>query len=252
MTKEVGHVRTTVADVMTRAVVSVSPSTPFREIVRRMHEHRVSAVPVVDRDEHLLGIVSEGDLILKEDPGLGGSPRLLEGPHRRLDRSKAAGLRASELMSVPVHTIRPNADLGNAARTLHLKAVKRLPVVDPKSGRLVGILSRSDLLKVYLRDDAEIAEEISEHIIRRTLWLEPGVIRITVRDGLVTAHGQLERKALLPSLERLILDVPGVAGFESRLTFPDDDPLAPPSANTDATASEIYTPWSSLTKALRW
>jgi CBS domain-containing protein len=243
-------VRSTVEDVMTRTVVSIEPSTPFREIIRAMHEHRVSALPVVDREHRLVGLVSEADLILKKDPGLEGSPHLLERQHRKLDRSKAAGLRASELMSSPVHTIAANAELSDAARTLHLKAVKRLPVVDPRSGRLVGILSRSDLLKVYLRDDAEIADEITERVIRRTLWLEPGVIRISVRNGEVTAEGQLEREALLPSLERMILEVPGVVSFESRLTFPDEDPHE--SANADSSPSEIYTPWSSLTKALRW
>jgi CBS domain-containing protein len=227
----------TVSDVMTRTVVSVDAFTPFKDIVRRMQEYRVSAVPVVDEDHRLLGLVSEGDLILKEDPELEGDARLFEGVHRRHDRSKAAGLVASEVMSSPVITIGPAASLGEAARLMHRKAIKRLPVIDPDDGTIVGIVSRPDLLKVFLRDDDEIATEIREDVIRRTLWIDPDTIRVMARDGIVTVEGQVERRSLIPIIERLVLSTEGVIAFENRLSYLTDD-TAPP--------SDLPLPWTSL------
>jgi CBS domain-containing protein len=226
----------TVADVMTRKVVAVDAFAPFKDIVRKMQEFRVSAVPVVDEDGRIMGVVSEGDLILKEDPELEGGAHLFEGIHRRHDRSKAAGLIASQLMSVPVITVSPDASLGEAARLMHRKAVKRLPVVD-EDGRIQGIVSRTDLLKVFLRDDAEIAAEIREDVIRRTLWIEPDTIRVMVRDGVVTLEGQLERRSLIPLLERLVLGVEGVVAVKDRLTYVSDD---------SSRGSELPLPWTPL------
>ncbi len=198
----------TVSDVMTRTVVSVDAFTPFKEIVRRMQEYRVSAVPVVDEDHLVLGVVSEGDLILKEDADLEGEPRVLDGAQRRHDRSRAAGRVAAELMTAPAITIGPDATLGEAARLMHHRAVKRLPVVDPAEGTILGIVSRADLLKVFLRDDAEIARELREDVIRRTLWIDPDTIRIVVRDGIVTMEGQVEHRELRSFIERFVLSRP--------------------------------------------
>jgi CBS domain-containing protein len=230
-----------VADVMTRTVVSVNAFTPFKDIVRRMHEFRVSAVPVVDEDDKLLGLVSEGDLILKEDPELEGEPHLFEGVHRRHDRSKAAGLLASEVMTAPAITIGPDASLGEAARLMHHRAVKRLPVVD-EDGTVLGIVSRPDLLKVFLREDAEIAREIRDDVVRRTLWIDPDTIRVVVRDGVVTMEGQVERHSLIPVIERLVLSTEGVVAFENHLSYMTDD--ATP-------ASEIPLPWTALVPKVR-
>ncbi|HSJ50266.1 MAG TPA: CBS domain-containing protein [Actinomycetota bacterium] len=233
----------TVSDVMTRAIVSVNAFTPFKDIVRLMQEYRVSAVPVVDEDDRVMGLVSEGDLILKEDPDLEGEPRLLEGVHRRHDRSKAAGLIASELMSAPVVTVGPDASLAEAARLMHQRTVKRLPVVDPENGAILGIVSRTDLLKVFLRDDAEIAAEIRDDVIRRTLWIDPDTIRVVVRDGVVSIKGQVERRSLIPVIERLVLSTEGVVAFEPELSYLADD---------TAPSTDLPMPWTALvTKARR-
>jgi len=230
-----------VSDVMTRAVVSVDALTPFKDIVRRMQVHRVSAVPVVDEDGCVLGLVSEADLILKEDPELANAPRVFEGVHRRRDRSKAAGLVASEVMSAPVITIAPEASIEEAARLMHRRSVKRVPVVDPDTGRIVGIVSRTDLLKVFLRDDEEIAREIREDVVRRTLWIDPDTIRVVVRAGVVTVEGQIERRSLIPVLERLVLSTEGVVAFAKNLTYlTDDTPPVDPS-----------TPWTTLVPQAR-
>jgi CBS domain-containing protein len=110
---------------------------------------------------------------------------------------------------------------------MHRREVKRLPVVDASDGRIVGIVSRADLLKVFLRSDEDIAHEIREDVIRRTLWIDPATIRIVVRSGIVTAEGQVERRSLIAVLERLVLATEGVVAFESRLGYAADD-ITPP------------------------
>jgi len=238
----------TVSHVMTPGVVTVDALAPFKEVVRLMQEHRVSALPVVDTDGVLVGIVSEGDLILKEDPELGGGGHLFESRRHAKDRSKAAGKSAYELMSTPVISVAPDASLGEAARKMHRAEVKRLPVVDAH-GHLVGIVSRADLLRVFvgivsradllrvfLREDAEIALEIRDDVIRRTLWIDPDTIRIVVREGVVTMQGQIERRSLLPILERLVASIEGVVAVDDRLSYAVDD-TAP---------GDLPTPWSVL------
>lgn len=225
----------TVSDVMTRDVVTVDALAPFKEVVRLMQEHRVSALPVVDEDDVLLGIVSEGDLILREDPGLAGGGHMFESRHRAKDRAKAAGDLAHELMTSPVISVAPDAPLGEAARLMHRNEVKRLPVVTAE-GRLVGIVSRADLLRVFLRDDAAIAKEIREDVIRRTLWIDPDTIRVVVREGVVTLQGQVERRSLLPIVERLVASVEGVVAVNDRLSYAADD-TAP---------GEMPTPWTAI------
>lgn len=226
----------TVADVMTRGVVVVHPQTPFKEIVRRMHEARVSGLPVLGQDGRPIGIVSEADLILKEEPELDEAARLFEGRHRRTDRQKAAGLVAREVMTSPVVTIGPTASLGEAARVMHRRGIKRLPVVD-EEGRLVGILTRSDLLTVFLREDADIEREVRGDVIRRTLWIDPDTVKVSVREGVVRLEGQLERRSLIPVLERLVGSVDGVVGVELALSYGVDDTVASP---------EIPLPWTAV------
>jgi CBS domain-containing protein len=217
----------TVSDVMTRTVVVVHVSAPFKDVVRRMHDYRVSAVPVVDDDERLVGIVSEADLILKEDPELDEGAHLFERRHRRHDREKAAGLVAEELMTTPVVTVAPDATLGDAARLMHRKGVKRLPVVSGDD-RILGICSRADLLKVFLRGDADIEHEVREDVVRRTLWIDPDTVRVSVHDGVVRLEGQLERRSLIPVLEGLVASVEGVVGIDDHLSHVVDDTLATP------------------------
>jgi len=229
------EMKPTVADVMSRGVVTVDALAPFKEVVRLMQEHKVSALPVTDEDGALLGIVSEGDLILKEDPGLEGPGRRFESRHRSSDRAKAAGMRAHELMTAPVISVGPEAPIGEAARRMHRGQVKRLPVVDAE-GHLLGIVSRVDLLKVFLRTDEEIAREIRDDVIRRTLWIDPDTIRVVVRDGIVTMQGQVERRSLLPIVDRLVRSIEGVVAVNDRLSYAADDTVP----------GEMPTPWTAL------
>jgi CBS domain-containing protein len=227
----------TVRDVMTSTVVVVEGSAPFKEVVRRMQEHRVSALPVVDSEGRLVGLVSAGDLILKEDPLLDSEVRLLEGRHRRSDRQKAAGRIASELMTSPVVTIGPEASLGEAARLMHRNMIKRLPVTE-LDGRILGIVSRANLLKVFLREDAEIAHEVTEDIIRRTLWIDPATIQVVVEDGVVSLDGQIERRSLIAVLVGLVDAVEGVVGVDEHLSHLMDDTVP---------SNGLSLPWTAIT-----
>jgi CBS domain-containing protein len=222
---------------MTRTVVVVRESTPFKELVRRMRERGVSAIPVVDEDDRPLGVVSQADLILKEDPFLEGDARLFEPRHRRVERAKHSAGTAGALMTSPVVTIAPDASLGDAARLMTRRGVKRLPVVGP-DGRLMGIVSRSDLLKVFLRSDADIVRVIREDVIRRTLWMDPFAIRVVVHEGVAALEGQVERRSLIAVLVGLVRGIDGVVDVENRLSFLVDD-IAP--------SADLPLPWASLT-----
>lgn len=208
-----------VRDVMTTTVVLVDESVGFKDIVRRMEDSGVSALPVVDAAGHLVGIISEADLLLKEEHARephGG--HLLDGRRRRTERAKAEGLLAAQLMTAPVITIGPEASLGQAARLMHEKRVKRLPVVEER-GKVVGIVSRADLLKVFMRPDEEIRQEVVGDVLARMLSIGPDRVRATVRDGVVTVEGLVERRSLIPFLTGLVRGVDGVVGVEEGLRY---------------------------------
>ena len=207
----------TVDKVMTRKVVTASPSTSYKELARRMSEHAVSALPVVDLvgDEgRLVGIVSEDDLLAKRGP----DPwRYLEARSRG-DDARAEALTAAELMTSPAITVRAEESLVQAARLMHRKRVKRLPVISSK-GRLVGIVSRGDLVKAFLRSDESIRQEVRNDVLVRTLHLDPAAVEVTVEEGVVKLEGELESKRLVAVLRRLVRGIEGVVGIEDRLTF---------------------------------
>jgi CBS-domain-containing membrane protein len=146
-----------------------------------------------------------------------------------VQRVKAAGDSAAELMTAPAVTIGPDATVTEAARLLHRHGIKRLPVVDP-AGPLLGIVSRADLLKVFLRSDAEIGQEIRQEVLLRAMWVNPDTVTVKVRDGVVTLTGQLERRSLIPIAVRLVRGLDGVVDVVDRLTFEvDDSPITVPS-----------------------
>jgi CBS domain-containing protein len=211
-----------VKDLMTTPVVTVEPTTPFKEIVARLAQHRVSAVPVVDNDNRVLGVVSEADLLLKEefpDPDL--DIPLWWSKRNRLERAKAAASVARDLMTVAVVAIAPEATAAEAARRMHTAGVKRLPVVE--RGRLVGILSRGDLVKVFNRSDAAIRREIIEDVIVSQFMMAPSRFFLHVTDGVVVLQGRVERRSLLPYVVRAVQEVEGVIRVENRLAYDLDD-----------------------------
>ncbi|MFF7474643.1 CBS domain-containing protein [Streptomyces sp. NPDC008092] len=199
-----------VSDVMTRTVAAVGRRAPFKEIVRLMRDRQVSALPVIEGAGRVVGVVSEADLLaneeLRDDPD--AAYLQLRQP---VDVAKADALTAGDLMSLPAITVRPDATLSEAAGTMAREGVKRLPVVD-EAGLLTGIVSRGDLLKVFLRGDAEIADEVRREI---GSYLAPSpAVRVEVSDGVVTLAGRIHDTALVPVAARLVRTVEGVVDVE--------------------------------------
>lgn len=212
-----------VSDVMTTEVICVSRDTPYKELVRLLLDRGVSALPVVDDRRRVVGIVSEADLLLKEElpPETEEAP-LLERKRQRIQRAKAHGVVAADVMTAPVASIGQHTSVAEAARRMHAKGVKRLPV-DDVFGRLVGIVSRSDLLRVFLRPDEDIRREVVEDVIGRDLLMDPDRFQVEVRDGVVALRGEVERRSLIPVLVRAVYGVDGVVRVDDRLGFEVDD-----------------------------
>ena len=208
----------TVADVMTRNVVAVGPDTDFKTCVRRIQEHQVSALPVVDGDRKLVGIVSEADLLAKERRR-GERRRLFVGSEAD---GQAAGRTAGQVMTSPAICIAPDASIPQAARLMHREAVKRLPVVDA-NGVVVGIVSRADLLKTYVRGDDAIKRDIVGDVITRALFLDPKSVDVEVSNGVVKLSGELETRSLCRLLIEMAQRVEGTVAVESKLKWRFDD-----------------------------
>ena len=209
----------TVQDVMSALPVSVSKTASFREIAARLRECRVSAFPVLDADGKVIGVVSEADLLVKE--AVADEPHviwgLLAGIVHHGARAKAGAVTAAELMTSPAVTIGPDDTVEHAARLMYDRKVKRLPVID-QAGRPVGIISRSDVLAVFDRTDAEIREEIVSQVI--TGRSEPSWYSVIVKDGVVTLEGTPETIAIGRNLVRRARRVQGVIGVRDRLVYP--------------------------------
>ncbi|HEU4420968.1 MAG TPA: CBS domain-containing protein [Pilimelia sp.] len=215
--------RRKVRDVMTKKVVSVRQAAPFRDIVDVLTRAGISAVPVVDGDGRVLGVVSEADLLAKVEFADGtDEPRFFEGRRHRVTRQKATGTVAGELMSAPVVTIGADVSIVEAAKLLESAGVKRLPVVDDE-GRLVGIVSRRDLLSVFLRPDTEIRTEIRTEILGKLLRIDPVQVHVTVADGHVTLTGELECKSLTSLAAHLVERVDGVVHVTNQIRYQRDD-----------------------------
>ena len=212
-----------VRDVMTTEVVTAEPSTPFKELAARLAQHRISAVPVVDADRRVLGIVTEADLLLKQEhPDPKATVSLIWTRRRRQERAKAAAAVAAKLMTAPAVTVPPTATVTEAARRMHTARVKRLPVVDER-GQLLGIVSRADLLKVFTRPDEAIRSEIINDVIVGDLMMNPSRFLIHVDDGVVVLEGEAEHRSLIPYLVRAVHHVEGVVRVENKLSFDVDD-----------------------------
>jgi CBS domain-containing protein len=212
-------VTVTVKDVMTSNVVAVREYAEYKEIIAVMRRRHVSAFPVLDDQDRVVGVVSEADLLLKEAYAdrPSGSPR---GLLRRKDRAKAAAMTAGGLMTSPPVTVAPEATVAKAARVMHGERAKRLPVVDA-AGRLVGIVSRVDLLGVYDRPDEEIRDEIVSRVIADAFCLDPFAFEVTVASGVVTIAGHAESLSAAENLLDGVWDVAGVVDVRDRLSYPD-------------------------------
>jgi len=212
----------TVGDVMTTSVVTVQGSTPLKQVAEALVERGISGVPVVDEAGAVLGVVSEGDLLLKESgPGVVRKHRLgrLLGDQKALQarEQKLKATTAGEAMTSPAITIRPNQTLAEAARLMTGRQVNRLVVVDDE--KLVGIVTRADLVRAFVRADDELANTIREEVLLRIMWLDPAGFRVHVAHGVATIDGHVEHRSTAEAIESAIAMVPGIVGVDADITW---------------------------------
>lgn len=198
----------TVSDVMTHTAVAIGSEASFKEIVELLDQWKVSALPVLAGEGRVVGVVSEADLLPKEEfrDTDEGEPT---------ERAKAGAVSAGELMSTPAVTVHADATIAEAARIMARRHVKRLPVVDGV-GVLQGVVSRGDLLKVFLRSDEEIADEI-RHTVLGHLPVT-SALTVGVAEGVVTLGGPLPDRTLVPVVARAVRAVEGVVDIRIELT----------------------------------
>jgi len=218
--------QTTVADVMTRTVMAIGENAQFKEIVEAMRAAHVSALPVLDSEDHVIGVVSEGDLLVKEAAAAGQHG----ARHQRhtAGADKATEVLAAGLMTQPAVTIGRDATVAEAASLMSARRVKRLPVVDDW-GHLTGIVSRADVLTVFSREDSDICAEVTDIVIRK-FALDPHTVEVTVRSGIVTVTGQADIPASVPYMLDDIRHVEAVVDVRDRLSCPGRLSTAPRSA----------------------
>lgn len=210
----------TVGNLMTKSVVTVREDATFRELVQLMHECRVSALPVVDLAGVIVGVVSEADLLVKEDPDV-LVPRFFDRRVRRIERGKAVAVIARDLMTAPAVTVSVDAEVPDAAHLMRERDVKRLFVTDA-AGEVVGVVSRADLLLAFLRPDTEVAEDVEE-LLRHEASVIPGTFQVRVEDGVVHAEGKVEQRTAEPELVAAIRAIEGVVGVDAHVTWEYDD-----------------------------
>jgi len=204
-----------VRELMTEDVVSVRPDASLREAAALLTEHRISGLPVVMDAGEVVGDLSEADIVAKASGGTGHGGLLSWLFDPVIGEEKVAARTVGEAMSSPVTTISPTRPVHEAARTMISEGVNRLPVVE--KGRLVGILTRADIVRAFTRDDSALAAEIRDDILRRTFWIEPGSVAATVVDGRVTLKGEVETEADTEMLPIFVSRVPGVLSVHAEL-----------------------------------
>jgi CBS domain-containing protein len=220
-----------VRDVMSRSVVTVQRSTPLKDVAQALIDNNISGLPVIDADGAVLGVVSEADLLVKE-----GGPDAIR--HRRLARFrgestgsraqavKLGAITAADAMTAPAITITSGRPLHEAAAIMTARRVNRLPVVD--DGQLVGIISRADLVRAYVRSDDELARTIRQDVILKILWLDPALFTVVVKNGVASISGRVERRSTAEMIEQSVRMVPGVVDVYAAVSWSIDDKTLEP------------------------
>jgi CBS domain-containing protein len=214
----------TVADVMTYGAVSATADTPYRDLVDLLEMRSVNAVPIVDSFERVIGVVSASDLLHKiEFAGGADPPRIFESRRHRRDRRRAAGSVAEELMSSPVITVSKGTPVADAARLMEETGVRRLPVIDDL-GRLIGMVTNRDLLKVFLRPDDHIKRQIVVDILSDVDGDgTTSVVSVEANEGAVLLTGELERRTTVEALTSRVEAIDGVVSVDNQIEWRVDD-----------------------------
>lgn len=223
----------TVGSVMTSPVVSVGPDVPLKEVALLLIDNRISGVPVVDPAGAVLGVVSEADFLVKEQ----GADAI---PHRPLARffgesrrsqaqlAKLAAVTAADAMTAPAVTIDSRRRISEAAALMTARRMNRLPVVD--DGQLVGIVTRADLVRAYVRSDDDLARTIRDEVLLRVLWLDPALFAVDVADGVASVSGAVPRRSTAEMIEHLVAMVPGIVDVHADVSWATDDSHVKPSS----------------------
>ncbi|MEW2582941.1 CBS domain-containing protein [Streptomyces virginiae] len=207
-----------VADLMSDEVVSVAPSTAFKDVAKLLAQYDISGVPVLDDEDRVVGVVSQTDVVARAARDSVAPPQ-----NGTTFRPPTAG----EVMSAPAVTVHADETAADAARLMTRRGIERLPVVDVED-RLVGIVTRRDLLRLFLRPDAEIRRRITDDVLGDLLDVPAGDVDVHVVDGIVTLNGQVERRSQLPVLLSLAEHIDGVVAVASRVTARTDDTTGSP------------------------
>jgi CBS domain-containing protein len=204
---------------MTRDPITVAPDADFKQIERLLAQHHVGGLPVVDAEGRPLGVVSETDLVLKTEAAL-AAPAVI-GARARRQRSKAAATTAQGLMTAPPISVEPGKRLAAAARLMRQHAVNQLLVVG--EGRLLGVVSRGDLLKSFLRADEDIRDDVVQGVIHGIMWLNPVEFEVSVIEGVVDISRVIERRSHVEILIDLVRGVEGVVAVRPAVSYRLDD-----------------------------
>jgi CBS domain-containing protein len=207
----------TIKDIMSTRVVTVRGDTPFKEMAAMLGRTRVSAFPVTDEAGKIIGIVSEGDMLIKE-ADQAGHPGLFTGLRRSREHERAAGVTAADVMTRAPVTIGPDESVERAAFLMYDHGIKRLPVVDG-AGHLAGIVSRADVLSVFDRPDEEIRRDIIQELLLRSFLVDPQHLGVTVDNGVVTLSGRPESEHLGRQIAEAVQHVDGVVAVHDQLAY---------------------------------
>ncbi len=222
-----------IQEIMTRETISVAPETSLKDVARLLVANRISGVPVCAADGTVLGVVSEADILRKLE---GVSPELsrpIAWLSRKLDGEleKIGAGTAGEAMSSPARTAGPNDQVPEVARLMVDCRINRVPVVS--DGRIVGIVSRADLVRAFIRSDEEIEHDIREGVLLREMLLEPGVVAVSVDQGRVALSGTVQSQADADAIDHRVRRIPGVLALTNDLRW------SPPNSRR----TPVHTAW---------
>ena len=215
-----------VSELMTEKVLTIGPEAPIKDVAAILVANGISGLPVCDIEGAVLGVISEGDILYKEhDPAEGhmGGPLgwIIEGAPDPKSFIKAKALTARKAMTSPAITIAPYESVSQAARIMSERHINRLPVV--RNEKLVGIVTRGDLVRAFTRTDAELEAELKQDVLQRTMWIDPGKVAVNVKNGVATLSGRLPIRSDVEMLNKLAARVPGVVAVESTVEWDVDE-----------------------------
>lgn len=211
-----------VEEIMTQEVITIGPDAELRDVAAILTERHISGLPVCDAQRRVIGVVSEGDILVKEQGLLEEHHKLFDRGRRAERARKSRAVTVRDAMTTPAITISPKCSVAEAARLMSEHYINRLPVV--RRDELVGIVSRTDLVRAFVRSDDDIRHEIEDEVLVRTMWLEPpSAVHVDVQRGTVHLTGRLDIRSDAVMLERLVERVPGVISVEAALTWAVDD-----------------------------